>query len=1303
MHYNHPGGDIYWSLTNPSTVYGALVSVMFLQQYGQNDTASMVQLQDGFPQAAILSGATTVDQNGQQLTYPANLVVYFNFLLSTNQQYLDVDLYALLGDADVYMNYMPTTGPGSGVQYPRPGSFGWASNLTGSDTIRVNNPQAGRYILGVFHTALNPAQTVPLFLTVSSPLFPQTIQNGLGVRGYVGNNQYKYYQLQIIGTLTDTIELRLAPIRGNPDLYASRATPFTTANAIWRSASPTGVDLITIPYGHPNRTTNGSWTLYIAVHSPAGAGVSEFTLITSLSGGSDGGSVGSIFLEQNKAVPGVVTGGQYDFYRYRPTNLSLPIDVSIMRLDGGSPYVAISTNVEQPVHTVGLYNSSWLGSTAGLVFRLPATSFFACLPRNVSLANCIYYFGLTNYPVTGTPASLTYSIQVGQPGDVTSLYDRVVQQSQLLGGEIYRYMYLNNLGAGRTLVFAVTPSVGDVDIYVSTTPDAGPGNSQWSSAGSGDDVISIRNAAALYYYVAVKNKLNSTSVYSVFGRSYNPNAPGSGALSIIADQSYNDIAASGTYTYYQFSIVGTWPTLVITINARLGDPDIFVNHASLDGIYSWPNETYYRWREIMPGSDLLTITNPPTGILYIGVYAHPSAADVLYTISINGQGRTQVMYTSSTYSAELAPNGYQFYQLTLASVLGIEQLVFSLTSRTGDTNMYISDSVPNPSKTAYNWTSEEGEGSVDLIAIRNVTNAATRRQELHVGTYYVGVYSVSTGRAAFSLYASQGLRQTLVDGRPVSQYLYSGGSMFFEALYGQGEAFSVQVVAVLGTEPLWVYVALNENIVIGRPATYLYSSVTNSSNVDLRVPGTTCTTATCRYTILVYQPASGASYYTSFSISTQTASTITDLSPGVPRGGTVLAAGYVYYTFVLSCPSNVSLFVTTGTGNPDLFVNMGPLPPTRQTAIWQSNVIGLYNDYVSFSPASMYFGNGNRTMVGRYYVSVFGAAQTSSYSIILSVDSQCGSGGGGESGGSGGNSSITYQQLKSGSPQYGRVAYQRWLYYSFTVTRAMWPTGITFALSPTDGSDPDLYITKDGSQPTSANWAWRSEERLGDNDILYISPNASMDPHCPHPLHPHRLRLRVPHRHLRLRGLVLHHQRLHHRHRARPPHGPEQRRRRAGQRLAVLLHPRGEQHSAAGDHRVPHRRQPRPLRRVRRSAHAAVADLQDVRRGRHHHRRAQHRRVPHRRLRRRHHHRHVLRHRQPAGHRPPQRPTPGRRPGRRTAPLLLLRLQRGAGWHTPLPSADRRRQLQPPAGRLRQGQPGADHHQRQLQPVHLTW
>ena len=573
--YNAPGGEVYWSLTNPSTTYTAQISVMFLQQVGLNDTESMIQLSDGYPQAGFLSGQKQMVRNQQVVTFPPNPLIYFNFLLSQNQPQLIVDLYSITGDADIYMTFYPANARNIELRYPSRTYSTWVSNLTGSDVVSVNAAQAGRYIIAAFRSATNALTDTILFVTASTPLIPQSMQEGLGVRGYVNTNLYKYYVLPISASRS-TIVVRLTPTLGNPDLYAARAPGFTAATAVWRSTSPTGLDTITISALDVNRPTNGSWNLYIAVQ--AVGSVAQFTMVATTN------SEASAFIEQGVTIPGTVSYGQYNFYAFRPANISAAIDFSITRFGGGL-YMVLSDTVPQPRLIAGQWNLSYLATTTNVYYRIPSVATprgLSCRSRGiVDPLQCVIYIGITNYNGTvGLSDTTSYNMLVTQPGDVTALVDRGVQIGSLAAREIHQYMYVNQqLTPARTLVFAVTATVGDVDIYVATTPNAGPTNYIRSSTGAGDDVIVLPASNQLYSYIGVVNKLNSTSQYSLLGRGYVPGIPGNGAWTLQADQSFNDFCGKDDYSYYFFSVQGSWPTLTISVSARIGDPDIFVNAA----------------------------------------------------------------------------------------------------------------------------------------------------------------------------------------------------------------------------------------------------------------------------------------------------------------------------------------------------------------------------------------------------------------------------------------------------------------------------------------------------------------------------------------------------------------------------------------------------------------------------------------------------------------------------------------------------------------------------------------------------
>ena len=297
----------------------------------------------------------------------------------------------------------------------------------------------------------------------------------------------------------------------------------------------------------------------------------------------------------------------------------------------------------------------------------------------------------------------------------------------------------------------------------------------------------------------------------------------------------------------------------------------------------------------------------------------------------------------------------------------------------------------------------------------------------------------------------------------------------------------------MDADPVHLYVSLSPNTIIpNRPASYQWHSSGNGSVHTLEVEGDQCMEDACRYYIAVYMPVTSRPAHSSdFTIATTTAASIVALTPGLAVDGQVTVGAYHVYKFQLSCASSVNVLLTAFNGNPDLFMNMGPTPPTsgRSSSIWWSDNAGAQNDVISISPDSPQFRNGNRSMIGTYFVAVYGAAgQVSDYTLLLTVSSQCS--------GEEGSNSTRPTALNDGIPQFGRVALRAWAYYTFTVAPRQWPTGVTFALSPLDGSDPDMFITKDGSLPDLQHYAWDAQASTGDDDIVYISANATNPTPC---------------------------------------------------------------------------------------------------------------------------------------------------------------------------------------------------------------
>ena len=384
--------------------------------------------------------------------------------------------------------------------------------------------------------------------------------------------------------------------------------------------------------------------------------------------------------------------------------------------------------------------------------------------------------------------SSNYVLLVGQVGDIAQ-----IALQPLLGtvgvGECAQYVYQNRLdNDDTTLVVSALTTQGDVDIYVASSPGANSSNFVKSSTNSGDDLISFTGATDLYYYVGICNKVNYISNYIVRARTYSRKSGFVYLFYINFDDVIPDAITGDQWSYYQMQLNEEYPSITISVNARIGDPDVYVRR----GEDRLPSQFAYNYFQGDPGTDSLTIYSPGTGIFRIGIYAWASSArpdwggDTSYTLSVTAEGRVNSLINGNQVSMErLRPGRWMYYALTVNTVQANSQLVISLNRKGGNPDLYVSDRLMFPNNTigSYNWTSNDGGDSDNLV----ITRTSPFNGALHNGTYYIGVYAApSNGVAAYSLTAVLGARLVLNDGASSRGQLNSGASFVYEALYPRG-------------------------------------------------------------------------------------------------------------------------------------------------------------------------------------------------------------------------------------------------------------------------------------------------------------------------------------------------------------------------------------------------------------------------------------------------------------------------------------------------------------------------------------
>ena len=267
----------------------------------------------------------------------------------------------------------------------------------------------------------------------------------------------------------------------------------------------------------------------------------------------------------------------YAYFSYRPAALNAPFDLFLDIGGCETSYcdIHVLTNGE-PFADVYNATREWHYSTA---LRFDSSSPFSCEARSVPLEDCEYHFSLQTWS-----DAQRYSIVVtAPPASVAQLTSGRAQEGTVDGGAA-AYFFLTNGALEDVMVFALTATQGDCDLYVSTTTERpGPDEYTWSSVDDGDDLVVVNGSTAgpggrrgMYYFLGVHNKrASSSSAYSLVGSGYSTSGdPLYNAGYLTADVSQRDYAMAGTYRYYYVSAEGVWPVMTITLDSLRGDADM---------------------------------------------------------------------------------------------------------------------------------------------------------------------------------------------------------------------------------------------------------------------------------------------------------------------------------------------------------------------------------------------------------------------------------------------------------------------------------------------------------------------------------------------------------------------------------------------------------------------------------------------------------------------------------------------------------------------------------------------------------
>jgi hypothetical protein len=117
------------------------------------------------------------------------------------------------------------------------------------------------------------------------------------------------------------------------------------------------------------------------------------------------------------------------------------------------------------------------------------------------------------------------------------------------------------------------------------------------------------------YHVGVHAFLNTT--FTLLAQ-YHSGNDSEVVTNLVNGVPQDDIVPSHRFRYYQLTLNAPHDALLVTLNRRYGDPDLYLAKGRL------PTRTDFDRASLAFGRDLLTIPNVLPGVYFIGVYGFPN-------------------------------------------------------------------------------------------------------------------------------------------------------------------------------------------------------------------------------------------------------------------------------------------------------------------------------------------------------------------------------------------------------------------------------------------------------------------------------------------------------------------------------------------------------------------------------------------------------------------------------------------------------------------------------------------------------
>lgn len=602
----------------------------------------------------------------------------------------------------------------------------------------------------------------------------------------------------------------------------------------------------------------------------------------------------------------------------------------------------------------------------------------------------------------------------------------------------YRAYTYFSYGAKGPFTISSTSIYGDPDIYVSNMTEY-PTSSNYTQKQTsvGSDLMLVQpSATPTTYYIGV---------YGFGGPAYyNIEITKNDSIALLsAGVPLYERIPSHSYQYFKFRLtLNANMTIKVQKKSFAGDPSVYVsttNERPNATSYQWKSESAFRSEELKIESSSPGYTS--NGTYYIGVYDDSFfSADISIVVELSGKSQIIVSGEPSTGTVLHGKPAFFKYFYELRRGEHAKYLEVTATSTDGTTlQLYASNQVEFPTRQQAQYIGQE----IMASTVIHINEPAT-------GWLYMSLHSnVDTN---YTISVAQNRQFTNLDPGVPASYSIVGGQyrdFVFHTDVDNTDDIMFSLHCFNGDADIYV----NTNANVSRE-NYTWASTKISSDVitvSKYDPARRSPQFSGQFFIAVYGFVS--SY---FSIVAYYGNNTIEVFDGMPVTGSIQYNTYAYYKYYLTNPGSLSfnLRALHGASDPDLYVSMETMYPTKDNYQWRSWQLG--DDYLNIAYAQK----------GWYYIGVFGFSANTTYLLSVSSDIEALS--------SFGYSLVDY--VLKGQYRY---------YYSYIYADQVNPvvTGVTLV-----AGDTTLYINNNSNLPNSTNYAYKDASWPG-NFISVLPSN----------------------------------------------------------------------------------------------------------------------------------------------------------------------------------------------------------------------